>query len=425
MWDFIVIQHIRKRFLSHWHAGCFCPELSCPRPAGLNSLVILWQCGTAIFEVCRTFWKWALDMVFRARGVRGLLPAVAGLLLTGSGCERAEPLQWEPSAQVAALPAELAEAVTKAVTHESGTIFAPQFVGVPLPKSEPDRVRLQLRLKHGQGVYMKRCYQCHGVAGDGRGPVAESLYPRPRDYTKGVFKFTSTGFGVKPLRSDLVSTLHRGIAGTSMPSFRLLSEAEIEAVVDYVIVLSRRGELEMLLAGEAEASEELAEDVIAEYVDVVSSRWKEAGSLPTPPLSPQPELTLERAQRGRAAFLASGCAKCHGEDGRGHTKDNIGRDVWNNTTRAADLTSGMLRGGQQPLDVYRRILNGINGTPMPGFRSVLESDPERAWDLVSYVLEISGRRREETKAGLTEIPAGLIKPYIEVPPEAAAGDAGE
>ncbi|MFM8478883.1 MAG: c-type cytochrome [Planctomycetaceae bacterium] len=348
-----------------------------------------------------------------------LLVGLAGLALLATGCQRTAPQQWEPSEQVQSLPQELSAAVTKAVMHHAGTVFEPRFVGIAPAKAAPEKMRQQQRLKHGQAVYMKRCYQCHGVAGDGRGPVADSLYPRPRDYTPGIFKFTSTPYGVKPLRSDLMTTLRRGIAGTSMPSFRLLPDADIEAVVDYVILLSRRGELQLLLAGEAESSEELDEDVVTEYVDVVAGRWKDAGTLSTASLTPQPELTLERAQQGRQAFLESGCAKCHGEDGRGHTKDNIGQDAWGFPTRAADLTSGMLRGGQEPMDIYRRILNGINGTPMPGFRSVLEADPERAWNLVSYVLEISGRRREDTRAGRSEIPAGLIKPYLAAP---SAGD---
>jgi len=222
-----------------------------------------------------------------------------------------------------------------------------------------------------------------------------------------------------------MATLRRGIVGTSMPSFRLLPDADIEAVVDYVILLSRRGELQLLLAGEAESSEELDEDVVTEYVDVVAGRWRDAGTLSTASLTPQPELTLERARQGREAFLESGCAKCHGEDGRGHTKDNIGQDAWGFPTRAADLTSGMLRGGQEPMDIYRRILNGINGTPMPGFRSILEADPERAWNLVSYVLEISGRRREDTRAGRSEIPAGLIKPYLTVPSAGGSESPGD
>ena len=79
---------------------------------------------------------------------------------------------------------------------------------------------------------------------------------------------------------------------------------------------------------------------------------------------------------------------------------------WGFSTRAADLTSGMLHGGQEPIDIYRRIMNGINGTPMPGFKSALEAEPETIWNLVAYVLHVSNRRREGTT-----IPAGLMKPY--------------
>ena len=74
----------------------------------------------------------------------------------------------------------------------------------------------------------------------------------------------------------------------------------------------------------------------------------------------------------------------------------------------------MLHGGQDPIDIYRRIMNGINGSPMPGFKSSLESEPETIWNLVSYVLSVSNRRREGTA-----VPAGLMKPYAE-PVEATA-----
>ena len=43
------------------------------------------------------------------------------------------------------------------------------------------------RLQQGRKVYMKNCMHCHGVSGDGAGPTAEYLYPRPRDYRLGVF----------------------------------------------------------------------------------------------------------------------------------------------------------------------------------------------------------------------------------------------
>ena len=327
-------------------------------------------------------------------------------LLAASGCQRSEPEQWQASEQVQKLTPELAEQVSVAVQHASGTVLLPKMLSEPELKSERDKFERELTLKHGQAVYMKRCVQCHGVSGDGNGPVAASLYPRPRDYRLGIFKFTSTPYGSRPRREDLVGTLRRGIVGTSMPSFQLLPKKDIESVVDYVIVLSQRGELEYQLANEAEASEELFEEDIPDYVDTVAGHWKAAAISLTQPLTPQPELTEDRVKLGREAFLVKGCSKCHGEDGRGHTKDNIGKDSWGNATRAADLTSGMLHGGQEPVDIYRRIMNGINGTPMPGFKSSLESEPETIWNLVGYVLSVSNRRREGTA-----IPAGLIKPY--------------
>ncbi len=333
-------------------------------------------------------------------------------LAAAAGCQRSEPVEWQSSAQVKKLAAALGGEVQKVVQEHAGTVLKPRLVS----EGEPDFKR-ELELKLGQEVYMKRCVQCHGVHGDGSGPVASSLYPRPRDYTRGIFKFTSTPYGGKPRREDLMATLDRGIVGTSMPNFRLLPKKEIEAVVDYVLVLAQRGELEYQLANEAEASEELDPEYIPEFVQDVGTRWTEAKSSLTQPLTPEPELTMERVAAGREAFLSKGCSKCHGEDGRGHTKDNIGKDSWGFSTRAADLTSGMLHGGQAPVDIYRRIMNGINGTPMPGFRSALENEPETIWNLVAYVIQVSNRRREGVN-----IPAGLMKPYADPTPVEASGE---
>ena len=44
----------------------------------------------------------------------------------------------------------------------------------------------------GYAIYRKNCLHCHGVSGAGDGPTAPFLYPLPRDYRKGIFKFTST-----------------------------------------------------------------------------------------------------------------------------------------------------------------------------------------------------------------------------------------
>lgn len=332
-------------------------------------------------------------------------------MLVVTGCERAEPIQWSSSELVSSLPDnELQQQLTDIVKENAGTAAEPRLIS----RGKAD-FNFSLHLKHGQAVYMKRCVQCHGVNGDGNGPAAGHLYPRPRDYTKGVFKFTSTPYGGKPRREDLISTIRRGVTGTSMPAFDRIPDKDVEAVVSYVMVLSQRGELQYQLAMEAEAAEELDPEYVPEFIDDVANRWNDAAASLTQPLTPQPQLTEERAKLGREAFLTKGCSKCHGEDGRGHTKDNIGKDSWGYATRAADLTSGMLHGGQEPVDIYRRILNGINGTPMPGFRSALQSEPETIWNLVAYVLQVSNRRRYGES-----IPAGLMKPYDTAANTAAA-----
>ncbi|WP_158520901.1 c-type cytochrome [Fuerstiella marisgermanici] len=328
--------------------------------------------------------------------------ATALMSLTLSGCERAEPIRWTSSELVSELPDEaLREQLVGIVNENSGSAREPRMIS-----ESKDDFDFNLHLKHGQQVYMKRCVQCHGVSGDGNGEAAKYLYPKPRDYTRGIFKFTSTPYGNKPRREDLIAVVRRGVTGTSMPRFNRIKDKDVNAVVDYVMVLAQRGELEYQLAMEAEAAEELDEDFIPEFIEDVVNRWQTAKTSLTQPLTPQPELTEARAKQGREAFLSKGCSKCHGDDGRGHTKDNIGKDSWGHATRAADLTSGMLHGGQEPIDIYRRILNGINGTPMPGFKSSLQSEPETIWNLVAYVLEVSNRRRYGTK-----IPAGLMKPY--------------
>jgi mono/diheme cytochrome c family protein len=113
---------------------------------------------------------------------------------------------------------------------------------------------------------------------------------------------------------------------------------------------------------------------------------------------------------GKKAFLSKGCSKCHGDDGRGQTPENLRgdlKDSWGHPTRAADLTSGMLHGGREPVDIYRRIFSGISGTPMPGHKAALAEEPQTIWNLVAYVLYVSNRRR----AG--DIPeAGNLGPYI-------------
>ena len=55
---------------------------------------------------------------------------------------------------------------------------------------------------------------------------------------------------MKPTDDDLRRVLLNGVAGTAMPSFKLLNEGEIEALIDYVKYLAIRGEVERRLIEE-------------------------------------------------------------------------------------------------------------------------------------------------------------------------------
>ena len=225
--------------------------------------------------------------------------------------------------------------------------------------------------------------------------MATHLNPRPRDYRPGIFKFTSTPYGSKPRKTDLLRTVRRGVTGTSMPSFDILPAAEQEAVVDYVIALSLRGELERELAVLADDEEEIDPEYVDELAEEILERWQAARGQRVTPVTPMPTMTAETVTLGHKLFLQSACNKCHGKDGRGGSLGNVdvGQDVWGHRAAAADLTSGMLRGGERPIDIYRRIYAGINGTPMPSFATAFAEEPDSVWYLVHFIQDLSQRRR--------------------------------
>ena len=116
-------------------------------------------------------------------------------------------------------------------------------------------------MKYAAGLFRRQCANCHGESGDGNGPAAAYLVPKPRDYRRGIFKFSSTPYGAKPRRADLIRTVRHGAKGTSMPAFPFLPDEDVEALVDYVLLLSHRGEVENYLAQLAETDFDEDEDL--------------------------------------------------------------------------------------------------------------------------------------------------------------------
>ena len=181
-------------------------------------------------------------------------------------------------------------------------------------------------LAGGYGLYRKYCLHCHGIQGAGDGPTAEFLYPRPRDYRPGVFKFTSVNpSNPKASRADLRKTLVKGLDGTSMPAFEaLMTGSEIEQVIDYVIFLSMRGEVEKLLIDEAKTADgddiaALSPETVQELAENVFGNWKSAEEQVVSPSARRSPPSPESIARGRDIFLGvnttgnkAACTDCHG-----------------------------------------------------------------------------------------------------------------
>jgi mono/diheme cytochrome c family protein len=138
------------------------------------------------------------------------------------------------------------------------------------------------------------------------------------------------------------------------------------------------------------------------------------------PVSSMPLMTDETVRTGHKIFLEQACNKCHGKYGRGGSmeKVEVGVDAWGNQTAAADLSSGMFHGGGRPVDIYRRIYSGINGTPMPAFERTFQDNPDSIWYLVQFI-KATGNRRREGLPPLSEKDLPVAEPAAAEAPAAA------
>jgi mono/diheme cytochrome c family protein len=323
---------------------------------------------------------------------------------------------------------------------DHGKHLANYFVPVSAPNTSPKHLYYTdsksgkpVFIEGGYALYRRHCLHCHGVSGDGKGPTADFLWPRPRDFRPGKFKFTSTTTD-KPTRDDLRKTVAHGIPNSAMPAFEaLMTTQEMEQVIDYVIFLSVRGQSEINLVNAASLAEDneadtaLSDDAVKEAVQVVFDAWRDAEGQVLNPPTPRKQSTRKSILNGRSLFLGQQTAKglqcvgCHGEKGDGNGKSFVdvkvfnyvtfggdpdklqerlntydektralwnegSKDDWGNPLRPANLNLGIYKGGRRPLDLYWRIAKGINGAKMPAHQSILS--PEEIWDLVNFVLAL-------------------------------------
>lgn len=289
------------------------------------------------------------------------------------------------------------------------------------------------------GLYREHCAHCHGISGDGNGPTAITLDPYPRDFRNGVFKFKSTTGKARPSDDDLMRILNDGVHGTAMPSFRfVLTEEEKKALIEYVKYLSIRGEVELALwdftatldkdgrlplvfaEGYDELSEEKKDEIFSWFedegvrIESIFRSWVTASKKPLikEPTAPPENFAsdhpkhFELIDRGRVIFHGKklgACTQCHGETGYGDGE--LGNyDIWNKwakgksdediqamiatgvlpprTVDPRNFRDGIFRGGRDPVQLFYRIKNGIQGSEMPGAATLTD---EEVWCLVAFV----------------------------------------
>ncbi len=248
-------------------------------------------------------------------------------------------------------------------------------------------------LTAGKILYENKCAPCHGLDGAGEGKAAYLLYPKPRDFVAARYRMVSTWERV-PTDDDIYGTVSRGIPGSSMPSWAHLSEKERWSLVHYIKTFANEAILPNTVVGDSGE-----------------------GMLRIPP---EAEYTLAGAKLASERFRDA-CASCHGATGEGDGVTDQ-TDEKGIPTRPRDLTMGVFKGNPDPKEVYRRIVLGMPGTPMPMSDWSYGDD---AWHLTNYILGMSSvEQREIAEMKKFRIVANRVKKIPEHPDAGIWREAG-
>lgn len=263
---------------------------------------------------------------------------------------------------VKTLAAAIAALVAAWVT---GPAMAADKPSGPMPEATEEL------LEKGRTIYFRRCSFCHGLLGDGEGPAAKYLDPRPRDFTLGTFKFRTTKSGELPTDEDLFRTVSRGLPGTAMQAFDSdlikngLSEDERWAVIGYIKTFA----------------------VEFEDPDLDPVKTGKVISLP----DKRAPFNAETIAKGEAVFEKAKCWSCHGKLGRGDGNKEFRKDDWGFPIRIRNVTHPWkIKAGAEVEDIYMRFTTGISGTPMPSF--VKSLNEEDRWNLANYIKSLQHKQ---------------------------------
>lgn len=250
-------------------------------------------------------------------------------------------------------------------------------------------------LNLGHDTYLNHCMQCHGINGDGKGPASQGMYPPPRNFHQGIFKFGSVTSGELPTDDDLKRTIRYGLRGTPMLPWDI-SDERLDAVVQYIKTFSANWEKNAPGTpqpttpdpfGPAKASEAIAlgKKVYHGMAQCYSCHPSYA------PYEEVNEASKEMTGNEAAPLRADQALSISQDSSYGH------KYVPPDFTMA-----GTIRSGHDIPSLYRLLGAGVGGTSMPSWKGQLspkgdEKESEaRLWALAYYVNSLAELRFDET-----------------------------
>ncbi len=259
-----------------------------------------------------------------------------------------------------------------------------------------DDLVAERKIMQGKDLYQFRCAVCHGEEGDGTGVAAERMYPLPRNFGLGLFKYKTTPGSLPPSDDDLFNTIKQGLTGTAMPGWKsLLSDDQIMSLIPVI----KGFDFASTWPPEDADDDDFDEDGLYTKQDYISITEKE-------PVEGVIDYSPESITKGKVIFEKA-CKECHGDSGKGNiTSGKKLEDDWGYRIWPRDLTKPWTYRVSEVADedparaksltikrIYERLSIGITGTPMPAHRAVEEGnkDPialEDRWHVANYVYSL-------------------------------------
>lgn len=228
----------------------------------------------------------------------------------------------------------------------------------------------------GQTTYLEYCIQCHDKEGKGNGPSSIGLLPPPRNLTQGLYKFPWVAYGELPHDEDFARIIRHGLKGSAMLPWDI-SDERLDAVILYIKTFAPQ---------------------VWEVKDAV------LGTKLALPADPFGDTYRHQAiVKGKKVFhITAACTQCH----RGYaTKAEI--TEWNKEMGGSaevdatfynlktqdgeynykvlppDFTYHELRSITDVPSIVQRLMYGVTGSGMPGWKDVVTD--EELWALAYYV----------------------------------------